>query len=124
MKSIRVPAHAKVNLRLEILGRRADGYHELRTIFQTLSLHDTLTLEMKRKPGIELHIAGNSQLAGEPGPDNLVYRALRDLPGNQFSPGRSRRADQAHPRGPGNGRRVERCRCGVNRSAEVDGETN
>jgi 4-diphosphocytidyl-2-C-methyl-D-erythritol kinase len=79
MKSVRVPAYAKVNLRLEILGRRADGYHELRTIFQTLSLHDTLTLEIKREPGIELHIAGNSQLAGEPGPDNLVYRALRDL---------------------------------------------
>jgi 4-diphosphocytidyl-2-C-methyl-D-erythritol kinase len=79
MNSVRVPAYAKVNLRLEILGRRADGYHELRTIFQTLSLHDTLTLEIKREPGIELRIAGNSQLAGEPGPDNLVYRALRDL---------------------------------------------
>ena len=79
MNSVRVPAYAKVNLRLEILGRRADGYHELRTIFQSISLHDTLTLEIKRQPGIELHITGNSQLAGEPGPDNLVYRAIRDL---------------------------------------------
>ncbi len=79
MNSVRVPAYAKVNLRLEILGRRADGYHELRTIFQSLTLHDTLTLEIKRKPGIELRITGNSQLAGEPGPDNLVYRAIRDL---------------------------------------------
>src|ERR1019366_8811347 len=79
MKSVRVPAHAKVNLRLEILGRRPDGYHELRTIFQSITLHDTLTLETIRKPGIDLRIAGNSQLAGEPGPDNLVYRAIRDL---------------------------------------------
>ncbi len=79
MKSVRVPAYAKVNLRLEILGRRADGYHELRTIFQSITLHDTLTLEIKREPGIELRITGNPQLAGEPGPDNLVHRAIRDL---------------------------------------------
>jgi 4-diphosphocytidyl-2-C-methyl-D-erythritol kinase len=79
MKSVRLPAYAKVNLRLEILGRRADGYHELRTIFQSITLHDTLTLEITRQPGIELRITGNSQLAGEPGPDNLVYRAIRDL---------------------------------------------
>jgi 4-diphosphocytidyl-2-C-methyl-D-erythritol kinase len=79
MNSVRVPAYAKVNLRLQIQGRRADGYHELRTIFQSLTLHDTITLEITRKPGIELCITGNAKLAGEPGPDNLVYRAIRDL---------------------------------------------
>ena len=79
MKSVRVPAYAKVNLRLDVLGRRADGYHELRTIFQTISLHDTLVLETKRDPGIDLCIDGNSQLAGEPGQDNLVYRAIEAL---------------------------------------------
>ena len=79
MKSVRVPAYAKVNLRLDVLGRRADGYHELRTIFQAISLHDTLVLETKREPGIELRIAGNSELAGEPGQDNLVYRAIQEL---------------------------------------------
>jgi len=79
MKSVRVPAYAKVNLRLDVLGGRADGYHELRTIFQAISLHDTLELESKREPGIDLRIAGNSQLAGEPGKDNLVYRALEEL---------------------------------------------
>ena len=79
MKSVRVPAYAKVNLRLDVLGRRADGYHELRTIFQAISLHDILVLERMRDPGIELRIAGNSQLAGEPGKDNLVYRALDEL---------------------------------------------
>jgi 4-diphosphocytidyl-2-C-methyl-D-erythritol kinase len=79
MKSVRVPAYAKVNLRLDVLGRRADGYHELRTIFQAISLHDTLVLEIKREPGIELRIAGNAQLAKEPGRENLVYRALEGL---------------------------------------------
>jgi 4-diphosphocytidyl-2-C-methyl-D-erythritol kinase len=79
MKSVRVPAYAKVNLRLEVLGTRADGYHELRTIFQAISLHDTLLLETKRGRGIELCIAGNSQLAGEPGQDNLAYRAIHEL---------------------------------------------
>src|SRR5579862_9831332 len=79
MKSVRVPAYAKVNLRLDVLGRRPDGYHELRTIFQAISLHDTLIMEAKREPGIDLCISGNSQLAAEPGPDNLVYRALIEL---------------------------------------------
>ena len=79
MKSVRVPAYAKVNLRLDVLGRRADGYHELRTIFQAISLHDTLVLQAARKPGIELRIAGNSELAGEPGQNNLVYRAIQEL---------------------------------------------
>ncbi len=79
MKSVRVPAYAKVNLRLDVLGLRADGYHELRTVFQAISLHDTLVLETKREPGIDLRITGNSQLAGEPGHDNLVYRALDQL---------------------------------------------
>jgi 4-diphosphocytidyl-2-C-methyl-D-erythritol kinase len=79
MKSVRVPAYAKVNLRLDVLGVRADGYHELRTIFQAISLHDTLVLETTREPGIDLRIAGNSQLAGERGQDNLVYRAVEEL---------------------------------------------
>jgi 4-diphosphocytidyl-2-C-methyl-D-erythritol kinase len=79
MKSVRVPAYAKVNLRLDVLGRRADGYHELRTIFQAISLHDTLALESRRESGIDLRIAGNSELAAAPGPENLVYRAIEGL---------------------------------------------
>jgi 4-diphosphocytidyl-2-C-methyl-D-erythritol kinase len=79
MKSVVVPAYAKVNLRLDILGRRTDGYHELRTIFQTISLHDTLALEVSHNAHIDLRIVGNSALAGEPGRNNLVYRALDEL---------------------------------------------
>src|SRR5579864_1002079 len=79
MKSVQVPAYAKVNLCLDIVGARSDGYHELRTIFQTISLHDTLLLEWSENAGIELRIAGNATLAGEPGRDNLVYLALDEL---------------------------------------------
>ena len=38
-------AHAKLNLDLRVLDRREDGYHELRTIFQTIALHDTVVIE-------------------------------------------------------------------------------
>jgi len=75
MPYIRVPAFAKVNLRLDVLARRADGYHELRTIFQSISLHDTLQLERSPKPGIELKIVGDPVLAQGSPRDNLVWRA-------------------------------------------------
>ncbi|HWZ56936.1 MAG TPA: 4-(cytidine 5'-diphospho)-2-C-methyl-D-erythritol kinase [Verrucomicrobiae bacterium] len=79
MKSVRVPAYAKVNLCLDVLGRRADGYHELRTVFQAISLNDTLELELRPRTGIELQVLGDGSLSGVPHEENLVYRALRDL---------------------------------------------
>jgi 4-diphosphocytidyl-2-C-methyl-D-erythritol kinase len=42
---ITLPSFAKINWRLEVLGRRNDGYHEVRTILQTISLNDVLTFE-------------------------------------------------------------------------------
>src|SRR5262249_29246048 len=68
----RVRALAKINLDLRVLARRPDGYHELRTIFQTISLADTLDIAFTpaRRTSIELDDA--QQI-----PDNLVVRAAR-----------------------------------------------
>jgi 4-diphosphocytidyl-2-C-methyl-D-erythritol kinase len=79
MREIRTPAFAKVNLRLEILGKRPDGYHELRTIFQTISLHDELTLRASLRSGIALVIQGNEGLSRESVRSNLVYKAVEAL---------------------------------------------
>ena len=79
MPSLRVQAFAKINLRLDVLGRRPDGYHELRTIFQSLSLHDTLEIELTRGKGIELRVEGNPVLSAEAAQTNLVWRALAAL---------------------------------------------
>ena len=79
MREVRIPAFAKINLRLEILGKRADGYHELRTIFQSVSLHDELRLRDSRRPGIALTILGSEPLSQEPFQKNLVYRAVDAL---------------------------------------------
>src|SRR5271156_6724636 len=72
-KSVRLPAFAKINLCLHVLGRRPDGYHELRTIFQAISLRDTLELSRTPQPGIALE---TDDPALPTGPENLVYRAI------------------------------------------------
>lgn len=79
MREVRIPAYAKINLRLDILGKRPDGFHELRTIFQTISLHDELRLTAGAANKIELTIVGNEALSHEPMNQNLVYRAVDAL---------------------------------------------
>ncbi len=76
MASLRIPAFAKINLCLHVLGRRPDGYHELRTVFQTISLHDTLELELIRRPGVWLETDEPHLPVGR---ENLVARALTAL---------------------------------------------
>jgi 4-diphosphocytidyl-2-C-methyl-D-erythritol kinase len=68
----RVPSPAKINLHLQVVGRREDGYHELRTIFQTLDLVDYLDIELTENPGVDLEVRGADLSSG---PDNLVHRA-------------------------------------------------
>ena len=52
--SVRVRSFAKINLGLLIGPRRRDGFHELRTVYQTVALHDVLRVEVRRGSGIEI----------------------------------------------------------------------
>jgi 4-diphosphocytidyl-2-C-methyl-D-erythritol kinase len=78
-RSVRLRAFAKVNLCLHVLGRRPDDYHELRTIFQTISLHDTLHLSIKpSSSGVGIFFESNDATLPS-GPDNLVTRAVQAI---------------------------------------------
>lgn len=71
-----VNSFAKINLYLEVLARRPDGYHEIDTIFSTISLHDSLKFALTKKPGIKI-LCNIPELAFQ---DNLVYKiAMRVL---------------------------------------------
>lgn len=69
MTTVRVLAPAKINLGLEVLRKRDDGYHDIATIMQTVSIFDRLTLTPA--PDLRVH-ASDPSLAEE---DNLVLRA-------------------------------------------------
>jgi 4-diphosphocytidyl-2-C-methyl-D-erythritol kinase len=71
-EKITLPAFAKVNLSLRVLGRRDDGYHEISTIFQTVTLHDILTFEATTDERLELDCSDAEIPTGE---TNLVIRA-------------------------------------------------
>jgi 4-diphosphocytidyl-2-C-methyl-D-erythritol kinase len=77
-KSVRIPAFAKVNVCLHVMGKRPDGYHELRTIFQTISLADSLELTQVSDPGVTLE-TNDAELPT--GPENLVCRAIDVIAG-------------------------------------------
>lgn len=69
-------AYAKINLVLAVTARRTDGYHELQTIYQNLTLHDTLQLTSLAEDKIILTCDDPSLPVG---PDNLVWRAAERL---------------------------------------------
>ena len=69
------PAPAKLNLFLHIVGRRADGYHRLQTVFQLLDWGDTIGLRV-REDGVVTRVAGLENVAAE---DDLAVRAARAL---------------------------------------------
>ena len=70
-----LPAPAKLNLMLHILGRRADGYHLLQTLFQFLDFGDELGFARRDDGEIRLH----SAIDGVPHDSNLIVRAARQL---------------------------------------------
>jgi 4-diphosphocytidyl-2-C-methyl-D-erythritol kinase len=74
-RSLIVPSFAKLNLGLEVLGVRSDGYHELRTIFQTIDLHDDVVLRLR---GEDVVVRCDHPAVPTDG-TNLAARAARAL---------------------------------------------
>ncbi|MDQ3403807.1 MAG: 4-(cytidine 5'-diphospho)-2-C-methyl-D-erythritol kinase [Actinomycetota bacterium] len=73
--TVRVPS--KVNLHLAVGDVRSDGYHELATIFQALSLTDEVTVAVADEPGVEVHGEGADSVPT--GASNLAWRAVQEL---------------------------------------------
>lgn len=72
MDEIKLKALAKINLGLDVVRRREDGYHEVRMVMQTIHLYDQLLIQKSEAPGIQIH----SNLSFLPvNENNLVYKA-------------------------------------------------
>jgi 4-diphosphocytidyl-2-C-methyl-D-erythritol kinase len=84
--NVTVRCPAKVNLHLEVLGKRPDGYHELRTLFAAVGIWDELELRLAAPGCLELAVEPAGSVPA--GADNLVLRAARAL-------------QARHPGGPG-----------------------
>ena len=75
MTAVTIKAHAKINLDLRVLGSRSDGFHELRTVFQALALHDVIHCIPREGP-----FAIDCSSAGIPlDQNNLIWRAAETL---------------------------------------------
>lgn len=84
MDSIRLKARAKINLGLDVLGKREDGYHEVRMVMQTIGIYDRLILT--KTPEEEIRITSN--LAFLPvNENNLIYKAIKLLKDEYHFPG-------------------------------------
>jgi len=74
--TLRFESPAKINLRLEILKEREDGYHEIRTILQKISLRDTLYFSLRKEKGISIKADFPTLPTGK---SNLVYKAVQSM---------------------------------------------
>lgn len=74
MKTVTIKAPAKVNLTLDVTGKRPNGYHDLKMIMQTISVFDEIKLSLTEEEKIDLHM--NKELPDKiPAEKNLVYKA-------------------------------------------------
>ena len=69
MQSLRIKANAKINLALSVLGKRNDGYHELDTVMQSISLYDTVYIDKSDKITVEC-----GEFGGE---DNIAFKTAK-----------------------------------------------
>ena len=76
-----IKAPAKINLFLEVLNKRPDGFHNINSLFQAVSLYDQLTFTISDKPGVTIELATETNLSV--GEDNLIAKAYT-LMRNEF----------------------------------------
>ena len=76
MNQIELKALAKINLGLDVLGRRENGYHDVRMIMQSIFLYDEVRIEKKEAAGIEVETNLKFLPVGE---DNIAYKAAKLL---------------------------------------------
>lgn len=76
MREIKLKALAKINLGLDVLRKREDGYHEVRMIMQTIHMYDQIMLTQTSEPGIKVQTNVDFLPVNE---DNLVYKAAKLL---------------------------------------------
>lgn len=74
-----VHAFAKINLTLDVFSKRADGYHSMASVMQAISLHDTLTVTRRVKPGIGFTCDAPAEAGIPADKTNLVYRAAQTV---------------------------------------------
>lgn len=73
---LKVTANAKINLYLDVIGKREDGYHNLETIFHSIDLHDEVILSERKEAGISIHCNHPDVPTDH---RNLAYRAAKSL---------------------------------------------
>jgi len=76
MDEIELRAHGKINLSLDVLGRRNDGYHEVKMIMHTVTLHDGIFIKKEREKGIRMECNLSSLPTNE---ENLMVRAAKAI---------------------------------------------
>ena len=74
MKNIKVKCPAKINLTLEIVNKRPDGFHNIKSVMQMISLYDFLDIKVQKSEEIRILLSGNSNEIPY-NEKNLVYKA-------------------------------------------------
>jgi 4-diphosphocytidyl-2-C-methyl-D-erythritol kinase len=99
VRTVKLKSLAKINLDLRVLHKRDDSFHELRTVFQTISLADTIEIEYQPARRTRLALDGNVDI-----PDNLILRAAQAVLDSARTTGRIRfRLTKRTPMGGGLG---------------------
>lgn len=76
MLSVKIQCPAKINLTLKVLGKRPDGFHDIESVMQTISLYDYLTISVEPSDILQIELSGNNNEIPY-NEKNLVYKAAK-----------------------------------------------